>query len=146
MTARHVTDDADAAVRHLSGERNEPVLTLGFCFGGGHSWRLATAGIRLAGAIGFYGRPALVQEAISTSGQVSPVLMLIAGADRATPVEDSLALADELRAAGADVTAHVFEGAPHSFFDRSFAEHAEDCDEAWRLILDFVDRHATATH
>jgi carboxymethylenebutenolidase len=144
LTPQHVTDDVAAAVRHLSPQGSRQVFTVGFCFGGGHSWRLAAAGIGVAGAIGFYGRPSLVEEAISTGRKVAPVLMLIAGADRATPVDDSLALADRLRTAGAEVTAHVFEGAPHSFFDRLFAEHAKDCDEAWRLMLEFVDRYATS--
>jgi carboxymethylenebutenolidase len=145
VTPQQVTDDVASAAAHLSAWAPEPVFTVGFCFGGGHSWRLAAQGVDLAGAIGFYGRPALVEEAISTGRNVPPVLMLIAGADRATPVDDSLALADRLRTAGAEVTARVFEGAPHSFFDRSFAEHAKDCDEAWRLLLEFVDRNATST-
>lgn len=35
----------------------------------------------------------------------------------------------------------VYEGAPHSFFDRSYAEHQED---AWRQILAFVREHTPA--
>jgi carboxymethylenebutenolidase len=144
VTPQHVTDDAAAAVRHLSPEGTRPVFTLGFCFGGGHSWRLAAAGIGLAGAIGFYGRPSLVEEAVADGGRAAPVLMLIAGADHAIAVDDVLAAAERLRPGGAKVTTHVFDGAPHSFFDRSFADHAKDCDAAWRLLLEFVDRHAAA--
>jgi carboxymethylenebutenolidase len=146
VTPQHVTDDAAAAVRHLSPDGTQPVFTVGFCFGGSHSWRLAAADIGAAGAIGFYGRPSLVEEAVADGGRAAPVLMLVAGADRAIAVDDVLAAADRLRAAGAEVTTHVFDGAPHSFFDRSYAEHAKDCDEAWRLLLAFVDRHATPTH
>jgi carboxymethylenebutenolidase len=142
VTPQHVTDDAAAAVRHLSPDGTRPVFTLGFCFGGGHSWRLAAAGIGVAGAIGFYGRPGLVEEAVADGGRPAPVLMLVAGADHAIAVEDVLGAADRLRSAGAEVTTHVFDGAPHSFFDRSFAEHAKDCDEAWRLLLGFVERDA----
>ena len=67
-----------------------------------------------------------------------PTLMIIAGADQATPVEDQLALAATMRAGGADVETAVYDGAPHSFFDRSFDEHAEACDDAWRRVLDFA--------
>jgi carboxymethylenebutenolidase len=142
VTPQQVTDDVAAAVRHLSPDGSEPVFTVGFCFGGGQSWRLAVEGPRLAGAIGFYGRPPLVDQALAdSSGTPSPVLMLIAGADRATPVEDSLALADRLRARGAEVDTHVFDGAPHSFFDRTFGEHKQAYDDAWRDLLDFVNRH-----
>jgi carboxymethylenebutenolidase len=147
VTSQQVTDDVAAAARHLSPAGAQRVFTVGFCFGGGHSWRLAVQGLGsgdgLAGAIGFYGRPAPVDEALAESrGTPAPVLMLVAGADRATPVQDSLALADRLRAKGADVEAHVFDGAPHSFFDRAFGEWAEACQDAWRHVLALTDRVA----
>ena len=143
VTAPQITEDVAAAVHHLTPDGVQPVFTIGFCFGGGHSWRLAVEDPGLAGAIGFYGRPALVDEALAAAtAPPAPVLMMVAGADRATPVEDSLALADRLRAKGAEVETHVFDGAPHSFFDRGFAEHQQAYDDAWRFLLRFVDRHA----
>ena len=147
VTADQVTADVAAAIRQVSPAGGEPVFTLGFCFGGGHSWRLSTQGLDLAGCIGFYGRPVVMQEAVQNTNQVpDPVLMLVAGADQATPVPDSLAAADLLRAKGCQVETHVFDGAPHSFFDRSFGEHAKDCEEAWRLLLGFAERHAGVRH
>jgi carboxymethylenebutenolidase len=143
VTPDHVTADVTAAMRHLGTDGAGAVFTLGFCFGGGHSWRLAAGGLGLAGCIGFYGRPVVMQEAVQNSdGVPDPVLMLIAGADAATPVPDSLAAADLLTEKGCEVETHVFDGAPHSFFDRSFGEHAQACDEAWRLLLEFAERHA----
>jgi carboxymethylenebutenolidase len=145
VTPEHVTADVTTAIQHTAGgeEGQDAVLTLGFCFGGGHSWRLAAEGLGLAGCIGFYGRPMVMQEAVQNSDRVpDPVLMLIAGADAATPVPDSLAGADLLRSKGGEVETHVFDGAPHSFFDRGFAEHAQACEEAWRLLLAFAERHA----
>jgi carboxymethylenebutenolidase len=68
--------------------------------------------------------------------------MLIAGADQATPVEDQLALAETMRSAGAEVETAVYDGAPHSFFDRAFGEWAEACDDAWQRIIAFTDRVA----
>jgi carboxymethylenebutenolidase len=142
VTPEQVTADVTAAVRHVSPDGGEPVLTLGFCFGGGHSWRLAAEGPGLAGCMGFYGRPVVMQEAVQSANRVpDPVLMLIAGDDKATPVEDSLAAAESLRARGGEVETQVFEGAPHSFFDRGFGEHAQDCEEAWRSLLRFAERH-----
>ena len=32
----------------------------------------------------------------------------------------------------------IYDGAPHSFFDRSFDEHREACDDAWRRMLGFI--------
>src|SRR6478752_408285 len=73
-----------------------------------------------------------------------PTVMLIAGADAATPTADQLALAETMRAAGADVDAVVFDGAPHSFFDRAYGEWADACREAWEHVLALTDRVALA--
>jgi carboxymethylenebutenolidase len=116
------------------------VVTVGFCFGGSHSWRQATGSLDLDGCAGFYGRPSRVGAAANRARL--PTVMLIAGDDRATPVEDSLALAATMRASGADVETAVYEGAPHSFFDRAFAGWAPACDDAWQRILALTDRVA----
>jgi carboxymethylenebutenolidase len=90
--------------------------------------------------VGFYGRPSLVGDAARRARL--PTVMAIAGADAATPVADQLALAETMRAAGAEVDAVVYEGAPHSFFDRAHDEWAEACRDAWQHVLALVDRVA----
>jgi carboxymethylenebutenolidase len=117
-----------------------PVVTVGFCFGGSHSWRQSGGDLDLAGCAGFYGRPSVVGDAARRAHR--PTVMLIAGADKATPVKEQLALADTMRAAGADVDAVVYDGAPHSFFDRAYGEWAEACEDAWRHVLALTDRVA----
>jgi carboxymethylenebutenolidase len=144
VTPDQVALDAAAAVERLAAAGHEAVFTLGFCFGGGQAWALGAGALAhdgpLTGVIGFYGRPPLLVE---RAAEVAvPVLMLIAGDDRATPVAESLAAADAVRAHGGDVEVHVYEGAPHSFFDRSFADHTEACADAWTRILAFTDRVA----
>jgi len=32
----------------------------------------------------------------------------------------------------------TYPGAPHSFFDRGFAEFTKECDDAWRRVLGFM--------
>lgn len=146
VTPAHVLADVTAAAAHVSPEGDVPVFTLGFCFGGGHSWALAAGPLaaegRLAGAIGFNGRPALLAE--NADDVTAPVLMLVAGADHAIPPADVLAVADAVREHGGDVEAHVYDGAPHSFFDRTFADHAQACADAWQRIVAFTDRVAPA--
>ncbi|HEX2807201.1 MAG TPA: dienelactone hydrolase family protein [Kineosporiaceae bacterium] len=132
--------DVAAAVRHLSPEGSAPVFTVGFCFGGGHSWRLAAGDLALAGAVGFYGRSGLLAD-LEQDVHV-PLLMLLAGADQALPVADGQALAARLTRDGKQVEVHVYDGAPHGFFDRSFAEHEQACTDAWTRVLDFIDRNA----
>ncbi|MDK3257592.1 dienelactone hydrolase family protein [Blastococcus capsensis] len=139
-TAEGIDADVTAAVAHLRARAGAdlPVVTVGFCFGGSHSWRLAAGQLDLAGCVGFYGRPSLVGDAADRAAL--PTVMLIAGADTATPVDDQLALADRMRAAGTDVDAVVYDGAPHSFFDRSSDEWADACRDAWEHVLALTDR------
>jgi carboxymethylenebutenolidase len=141
VTAAGVDADVTAAIAYLR-ERTRPdlpVVTVGFCFGGSHSWRLAgNSAVDLAGSVGFYGRPEMTGDAAA----LRPTLMVIAGADAATPVEDQLALAERLRAGGAEVETAVYDGAPHSFFDRAYGDWAEACDDVWRRVLALTDRVA----
>src|SRR4051794_15207186 len=58
-----------------------PVITVGFCFGGSHSWRQAGGSLPVQGTAGFYGRPSRVGDAAGRAAL--PTLMLIAGADAA---------------------------------------------------------------
>jgi len=143
-TPEGIDADITAAIAYLR-ERTRPdlpVVTVGFCFGGSHSWRQSGGGLDLAGCAGFYGRPAMVGEAADRAHL--PTVMLIAGADAATPTADQLALANRMRAAGADVDAVVYDGAPHSFFDRAFGEWAEACTDAWEHLLALTARVAAA--
>jgi carboxymethylenebutenolidase len=134
--------DLSAALTYLRGRTRPdlPVVTVGFCFGGSHSWRQSGGDLDLAGCAGFYGKPSVVGDAAQRARR--PTVMLIAGADRATPVEDQLALAETMRAGGAEVDAVDYDGAPHSFFDRAFGDWAEACADAWQHVLALTDRVA----
>src|SRR6476659_7121032 len=139
-TPEGIDADITAAIEYLRGRTRPdlPVITVGFCFGGSHSWRQSGGRLDLAGCAGFYGRPSMVGEAAARAHL--PTVMLIAGADAATPVAEQLQLADTMRAAGAEVDAAVYDGAPHSFFDRAFGEWEEACADAWQHILALTDR------
>ena len=141
-TEAGIDTDVTAGIEYLRSRTDAclPVVTVGFCFGGSHSWRQSGGSLDLAGCAGFYGRPAMVGE--SASRAAKPTVMIIAGADSATPVEDQQALAETMRSAGAEVDAAVYDGAPHSFFDRAFGEWADACDDAWRHVLALTDRVA----
>jgi carboxymethylenebutenolidase len=140
VTPEGVDADTAAAIAYLRGRTDPalPVVTVGFCLGGSHAWRQSAGSVDIAGSAGFYGKPGVVGEAAQRAAK--PVVMLIAGADRATPVADQLQLAATMRAAGADVDDVVYEGAPHSFFDRAYCEWADACADAWRHVLALTDR------
>src|SRR5207244_12066869 len=114
-------------------------LTGAFCVGGAQSWRQAAAQPGLAGAIGLYGRPAVVRDAIPQ--MKAPLLLLIAGEDAATPREEFVRFEQELTQAGVPHKQVVYDGAPHSFFDRKFDQHRAASEDAWRQMLDFIREH-----
>lgn len=139
-----VRDDVAAAVDYLKSKEGgavKSVFTVGFCFGGSNSWNQSAAGHGLDGCIGFYGRPSRSEPFIQK--MKAPLLLLIAGADAATPADKFVEFEKELSAAGVSHEEHVYEGAPHSFFDRSYEQWKEACDDAWRRMLDFVKRNST---
>jgi carboxymethylenebutenolidase len=141
-TAEGIGADVGAAVAHLrspQGGAVRAVFTVGFCFGGGQSWRQAGLGHNLAGAIGLYGSPDPALEVLADLA--APLLVLVAGDDRARPVSAFEEFGRRLEAAGVPHQLHVYQGAAHSFFDRTFAEHRDASDDAWRRMLDFIGRH-----
>jgi carboxymethylenebutenolidase len=129
-TSESVQRDVGACVPFLrspAGGGCESVFTLGFCFGGRHSWLAAASGHGLAGAIGFYGRPGVGRD--GTPGPLQrvseiacPILALQAGADRNITAEDNAAFDAALTAAGVEHELVTYRGAPHSFFDRKQEE------------------------
>ncbi|MDD2818660.1 MAG: dienelactone hydrolase family protein [Candidatus Nanopelagicales bacterium] len=136
-----VNAETQAAMDYLRQQHGVhlPIISVGFCFGGGQVWRQASSDLDLSAVVGFYGRPDTVGRAAKHSKKHT--IMFIAGADF-TPVEDQLALAEEMRLGGAEVETVVYDGAPHSFFDRAFDEWSEVCTDVWARILELTDRIA----
>jgi carboxymethylenebutenolidase len=143
-TAEGIAADTAAAIEYLrsrDGGAVNSVFTVGFCFGGSNSWNQSALNPSLNGCIGFYGRPMRAEPYISE--MKAPLLILIAGADGATTPEQNQDFLRALKKAGVPHESHVYEGAPHSFFDRSFEQWKAACDDAWRRMLDFVKVHSS---
>jgi carboxymethylenebutenolidase len=130
------------ALRERTGAR--AAVTVGFCFGGSQSFAAATsAELDLVAAVGFYGRlvpsrdgaPAPLDHAAQTR---CPVLGLFGGADQAIAADQVEAFDRGLDEAGVEHEIVTYPGAPHSFFDRAQAEHAQASEDAWRRVLRFL--------
>jgi carboxymethylenebutenolidase len=137
-----------AHVRSPDGGAATSVFTVGFCFGGRRSFNQAAERHGMAGVIGFYGGVAPRDDQDTTApillvdSYQCPVLGLFGGADRGISADDVAAFGKALDRAGVTNELVIYKGAPHSFFDRTFEEHREACDDAWRRILGFVSAHA----
>jgi carboxymethylenebutenolidase len=137
-----------AAARAALAERTgaSRFASVGFCFGGSHSfWAGTNPGLGLDAVVGFYGglkgnpdkpnRPDLTTDA----DQIElPVLGLFGGADDHITPEHIAAFDAGLERAGVDHEIVSYEGAPHSFFDRKQEEFAAASTDAWARVLDFL--------
>jgi carboxymethylenebutenolidase len=144
---RTVQADALAAVAALRERTGaEAVCAVGFCFGGTQSFLAATnTELALDGAVGFYGslnperwgEMSPIHRAVDMRG---PVLGLYGGDDPNIPPDQVDAFDRALADARVEHEIVTYPGAPHSFFDRRFEEHAEACEDAWRRVLAFLRR------
>jgi carboxymethylenebutenolidase len=141
-----VQEDVGACVRHLRALDCTSIFTVGFCFGGRNSWLAAASGHGLAGAVGFYGHPGERNGVIGPTQRAAdmdcPILALQAGDDQNITAPDNAAFDEALGLAGVEHEVIVYDGAPHSFFDRKQEEFAEASEDAWRRVTAFVELYA----
>ena len=147
-TPETIAQDVRAAVEHLrspGGGACETVFAVGFCYGGRHAWLATADGHGLAGAVGFYGStgerngaPGPTQRAAEFA---APILALQAGDDQNILPEHNAAFDEALTAAGVEHEIVVYDGAPHSFFDRRQEDYAEQSADAWARTLAFLEGH-----
>lgn len=141
--------DVQAALTYLRqhGSQNAPTYIVGFCLGG--SLTLSTGmqeNLGVAGLIPFY---AGLSRAFGGGGTVLnnaekikyPVLGLFGGADQNIPVEQVKELEEKLGKTGIENTIVIYEGAPHSFFDRRQETYASESADAWERIQNFIASH-----
>jgi len=153
-----VSQDVGAAVAYLhspQGGSCTSIFTVGFCFGGSSSWFQSSAGHGLSGAIGCYGHPSRVIQAMVSpeagkgiptamdrvAEMEAPILGLQAGADQMITQADTDAFKAALDTAGIENEFKTYEGAPHSFFDRAYETYAAESADAWERIQAFIAKH-----
>lgn len=153
LRVESLNDDVAAAadlLRGADGGEAERLYTIGFCLGGRVSLLQAAAGHGLAGVIGFYpwpagphrsGMPAPADEAPRFE---CPVLALYGGADAGIPPDARAAFDRALDSVGVEHRSVVYDGAPHSFFDRKAEDYAQASADAWREVLSFIRISAAA--
>ena len=132
---------ADFLLAHES-VAGEQVGVMGFCMGGGLSLQtaLADAGIgRFGAAVAFYGQPLTPDEAAQVQ---TPILGLYGADDGGIPVVAVNMMGEALTAAGVENEIHIYEGAPHSFFnDTRESYRPEAAADAWaRTVAWFAER------
>ena len=138
-TERLVSDlraGMDELARRSPGEK---LAAMGFCFGGGLTWRLVAAGDqRLAAAVPFYG-PAPENPDFSRSQ--AAVLAVYAEQDSRVNATRDRAVA-ALRAARLVHEVRTFAGADHAFFNEEGPRYnPAAAAQAYQAVLDWFRRH-----
>jgi carboxymethylenebutenolidase len=149
MTQQTFGADVDAAIEFLQqGEgRRLPTFVVGFCMGGSLALWTGTRSESLDGVIAFYASLTRTMGAVSPAvswGQniKAPVLAMFGGADQGIPEEDRAAFEKALEAGNVEHEIVVYDGAPHSFFDRKAAEFATASADAWSKVQGFIAGHS----
>lgn len=129
-----------AAVRYADGHARSTgrVGSVGFCWGGGMSGRLAASAPELDAAVVFYGMPPPAEEAARIR---VPLLLHYAGND-ARINEAVPAFEQALRGAGARYELHTYPGVEHAFHNDTNAARydAGAAKLAWQRTLEFLAR------
>ncbi|MBB6099394.1 carboxymethylenebutenolidase [Deinobacterium chartae] len=131
----HVTNLLEAlrVLRSTPGVRADRIGVVGFCFGGGLTWRLATEVPDLRAAAPFYG-PAPDLERVRNIG--ARVLGIYGGND-ARINAGIPALEAALKAASRRYEIRVYEGAGHAFHNDTGANYRrEAAEDAWKRVLE----------
>jgi carboxymethylenebutenolidase len=147
MTISGLEQDVTAAIAYLRNDDPlKPVFIVGFCLGGSNAWHMAAADLSINGAVGFYGHPDRADFPVGAPPVITrinefscPILALQGGDDPGIPIAVDDEFRDALRMAGRTDEVVVYDGAPHSFFDRKYAEFADDSQDAWQRILAFIE-------
>jgi carboxymethylenebutenolidase len=71
-----------------------------------------------------------------------PVLGQFGGADQMIPADKVEAFGKTLDAAGVQNDLKIYEGAPHSFFDRAAEQFKDASDDSWHRMLEFIKSNA----
>ncbi len=122
------------------------VAAVGYCFGGALVLELARGGADLKAVVGFHPRLATMrpQDARNITAKV---LVCVGSEDQLIPIDERLAFADEMRAAGVDWRMNLYGGAQHSFthpwvdtINLPGLKYDQLSDErSWRAMVEFLD-------
>lgn len=136
---RHVSD-VQAVIAYLKAQPDVTRIgIIGFCFGGGITWRVATESPDIAAAAPFYGANPPLEQVPGIAGAVYAVYgeldeRINAGIDDIT---------NALNAAGTTYDMKVYPNAPHAFHNHTNADryNQEAAEAAWADALAWFGKH-----
>jgi carboxymethylenebutenolidase len=121
-------------VRALPEVDPQRVGSVGFCFGGAMSARLATVDPDLRAAVVFYGQ----NPPLDAVPRIGAKVLGLYGAEDPGITQTVPAFAEAMSAAGKQFEYHVYPGAKHAFFNDTRPNyHRESATDAWDRVVRF---------
>jgi carboxymethylenebutenolidase len=131
--------DAAMAYGKTLPQSNGKTATIGFCWGGGQSFRYAVAQPELNAAVVYYGPS---PDLAALSSVRAPVLGLYGGNDNARINGSIEPVSAEMKKLGKSHTFHIYEGAGHGFLrQQNQPANATASQQAWPATLSFLREH-----
>ena len=127
-----------AYLQRLSTVRRDRIGTMGFCFGGGMVWRLATANADLRAAVPFYGPNPALQDVV----KIKAAVLAIYG-EQDTFINPGIpTVRDAMVRARVTHDIVIYANANHAFFnDTGPRYNATAAQQAWQRTLAWFERY-----
>ena len=131
----------NAGVAYLQGlpsVRTDRIGAVGFCFGGGMTWRLATSNSSIRAAVPFYGPNPPLEDV----PKIRAAVLAIYGA-LDTRIDAGIpAIREAMQRAGITHEIVIYPGANHAFFnDTGDRYHETSAKDAWRRTVAWFERY-----
>ncbi len=127
-----------AYLQGLSSVRKDRIGAVGFCFGGGMTWRLATSNSSVRAAVPFYGPNPPLEDV----PKIRAAVLAIYG-ELDTRIDAGIpAIREAMQRAGITHEIVIYPGANHAFFnDTADRYHATSAQDAWRRTVAWFERY-----
>lgn len=134
-------DDLEATIAYLQGlegAQQDRLGVIGFCWGGGQVWRIATESSAVKAATPFYGPPPPLDQVKNTKAAIFGVY-----AERDQRLNQSIPdLEKALKEANVTYQIKIYPGVNHAFHnDTGGSYNAEVAKQAWTDALAWLDKH-----
>lgn len=129
-----------SAVAFLRERGVTKIGSIGWCFGGAQSLRLALSGEEMAATVIYYGRLATTTTELSPIS--SSVLGIFGSEDQSISVESVSQFESALASLGIENEIYIYDGVGHAFANPSGMNYApEETRDAWLKTVGFLNKH-----
>ncbi len=129
-----------AAKAYLTNRDATKIGSLGWCFGGGQSLKMALSGEKLDATVIYYGQLETDKKKLGVINW--PVLGIFGAEDTSIPVSTVEQFKVALTEAGIENSIHIYPGVGHAFANPSGANYApQPTQDAWTKTLEFLDKN-----